>query len=144
VSQGPSSFTTNIHSHRTNTISSLLDTYSYLAIVDVRACIFQVPHLSHYKTYCANQVFAKGLLDYKKHDRKVEDFLLRCQESGFSRKLDLWNFLDKPRSRLVKYPLLLKQVHKYTEESHNDKTQLLLVVSNGKTNADNDFIHGVG
>ena len=57
--------------------------------------IFQVPNLRHYETYCANQVFAKGLLDFKKTDAKVEDFLTRCIESSFSRKLDLWNFLGK-------------------------------------------------
>ena len=57
--------------------------------------IFQVPNLRHYETYCANQVFAKGLLDFKKTDAKVEDFLTRCIESSFSRKLDLWNFLGE-------------------------------------------------
>ncbi|XP_067940534.1 rho guanine nucleotide exchange factor 3-like isoform X2 [Watersipora subatra] len=80
-----------------------------------------VPNLKHYETYCANQVFAKGLLDYKKTDPKVDDFLTRCQESSFSRKLDLWNFLDLPRSRLVKYPLLLKEVYKYTADGHSDR-----------------------
>ena len=57
--------------------------------------MLQVPNLKQYETYCANQVFAKGLLDYKKNDPKVDDFLTRCQESSFSRKLDLWNFLGK-------------------------------------------------
>ncbi|KAF6019624.1 ARHGEF3 [Bugula neritina] len=80
-----------------------------------------VPNLRHYETYCANQVFAKGLLDTKKTDKKVDDFLTRCLESPFSRKLDLWNFLDLPRSRLVKYPILLKQIYKYTEDNHPDK-----------------------
>lgn len=47
-----------------------------------------------YCAYCANQVHAKALLDEKKnHDKRLEDFLQRCLESPFSRKLDLWNFL---------------------------------------------------
>ena len=66
------------------------------------------------------------------------DFLQRCLESPFSRKLDLWSFLgadnrslhqslklkfdltlfpDVPRSRLVKYPLLVKQVLKFSEDA---------------------------
>ncbi|XP_067837906.1 rho guanine nucleotide exchange factor 3-like isoform X2 [Heptranchias perlo] len=64
-----------------------------------------LPSLVAYETYCCNQVSAKALLDYKKQQHRVDEFLRLCQESSFSRKLDLWNFLDLPRSRLVKYPL---------------------------------------
>ena len=56
---------------------------------------------------------AKAFLDKKtSEDKSFSDFLQRCLESPFSRKLDLWSYLDVPRSRLVKYPLLLKQVLK--------------------------------
>uniref|UniRef100_V9KQH8 Rho guanine nucleotide exchange factor 3 n=1 Tax=Callorhinchus milii TaxID=7868 RepID=V9KQH8_CALMI len=77
-----------------------------------------------YQTYCCNQVAAKALLDYKKQNRRVEEFLRLCQESAFSRKLDLWNFLDLPRSRLVKYPLLLKEVLRHTPSDHLDYPSL--------------------
>ncbi|KAK2503154.1 hypothetical protein MC885_016181 [Smutsia gigantea] len=60
-----------------------------------------LPCLSSYDSYCSNQVAAKALLDHKKQDHRVQDFLQRCLESPFSRKLDLWNFLDIPRSRLI-------------------------------------------
>lgn len=83
-----------------------------------------LPCLDSYKSYCSNQVAAKALLDHKKQDRRVHDFLQRCLESPFSRKLDLWNFLDIPRSRLVKYPLLLKEILKHTPNDHRDR-QLL-------------------
>ncbi|XP_076069489.1 rho guanine nucleotide exchange factor 3-like isoform X2 [Oratosquilla oratoria] len=80
-----------------------------------------VPRLKAYISYCANQVAAKAFLDDKKaSDKRFEDFLQRCLESPFSRKLDLWNFLDVPRSRLVKYPLLFKQILKYTDLDHED------------------------
>ena len=46
------------------------------------------------------------------------DFLQRCIESPFSRKLDLWSYLDVPRSRLVKYPLLLRQVLKFSNATN--------------------------
>ncbi|KAF7668724.1 hypothetical protein LDENG_00289790 [Lucifuga dentata] len=82
------------------------------------------PCLEAYVTYCCNQVGAKVLLDQKKHEKRVEHFLRLCQESSFSRKLDLWNFLDLPRSRLVKYPLLLKEIQKCTPPEHPDEDTL--------------------
>ncbi|XP_007655163.1 neuroepithelial cell-transforming gene 1 protein [Ornithorhynchus anatinus] len=80
--------------------------------------------LKAYKDYCSNQLAAKALLDQKKQDPRVQDFLQRCLESPFSRKLDLWSFLDIPRSRLVKYPLLLKEILRHTPKDHSD-VQLL-------------------
>uniref|UniRef100_A0A8C9WHA7 Rho guanine nucleotide exchange factor (GEF) 3, like n=1 Tax=Scleropages formosus TaxID=113540 RepID=A0A8C9WHA7_SCLFO len=82
------------------------------------------PCLEAYITYCCNQVGAKALLDQKKQDRRVQHFLQLCQESSFSRRLDLWNFLDLPRSRLVKYPLLLKEIQKCTPPEHPDQDTL--------------------
>lgn len=84
----------------------------------------QLPCLSSYTPYCSNQVKAKALLDQKKQDRRVQDFLQRCRQSPFSRKLDLWNFLDIPRSRLVKYPLLLREILKHTPNDHPDRQHL--------------------
>ncbi|XP_069012526.1 neuroepithelial cell-transforming gene 1 protein [Embiotoca jacksoni] len=83
-----------------------------------------LPRLNAYKDYCSNQLAAKTLLDQKKQDRRVQDFLQRCLESPFSRKLDLWSFLDIPRSRLVKYPLLLKEILRHTPPEHPDTTSL--------------------
>ncbi|NWI51974.1 ARHG8 protein, partial [Calyptomena viridis] len=79
-----------------------------------------LPRLHAYKGYCSNQLAAKALLDQKKQDRRVQDFLQRCLESPFSRKLDLWSFLDIPRSRLVKYPLLLREILRHTPKEHPD------------------------
>ncbi|XP_037388361.1 rho guanine nucleotide exchange factor 3 isoform X2 [Pygocentrus nattereri] len=83
-----------------------------------------LPCLDSYNSYCSNQVAAKALLDHKKQDHRVHDFLQRCLESPFSRKLDLWNFLDIPRSRLVKYPLLLREILKHTPNDHPDRQHL--------------------
>ncbi|XP_077025637.1 neuroepithelial cell-transforming gene 1 protein isoform X1 [Tamandua tetradactyla] len=83
-----------------------------------------LPGLNAYRGYCSNQLAAKALLDQKKQDPRVQDFLQRCLESPFSRKLDLWSFLDIPRSRLVKYPLLLKEIIRHTPKDHPD-VQLL-------------------
>ncbi|XP_075408550.1 neuroepithelial cell-transforming gene 1 protein isoform X2 [Tenrec ecaudatus] len=83
-----------------------------------------LPGLNAYKVYCSHQLAAKALLDQKKQDPRVQDFLQRCLESPFSRKLDLWSFLDIPRSRLVKYPLLIKEILRHTPKDHPD-VQLL-------------------
>uniref|UniRef100_A0A665WJK9 Neuroepithelial cell-transforming gene 1 protein-like n=1 Tax=Echeneis naucrates TaxID=173247 RepID=A0A665WJK9_ECHNA len=83
-----------------------------------------LPGLNAYKNYCSNQLAAKALLDQKKQDRRVQDFLQRCLESPFSRKLDLWSFLDIPRSRLVKYPLLLREILRHTPPDHPDGPSL--------------------
>lgn len=83
-----------------------------------------LPCLSEYTPYCSNQVKAKALLDQKKQERRVQDFLQRCLLSPFSRKLDLWNFLDIPRSRLVKYPLLLREILRHTDNEHPDRQTL--------------------
>lgn len=83
-----------------------------------------LPGLNAYKNYCSNQLAAKALLDMKKQDRRVQDFLQRCLESPFSRKLDLWSFLDIPRSRLVKYPLLLREILRHTPPDHSDVASL--------------------
>ncbi|XP_062928757.1 neuroepithelial cell-transforming gene 1 protein isoform X2 [Mobula hypostoma] len=83
-----------------------------------------LPRLDEYKEYCSNQLAAKALLDQKKQDKRVQDFLQRCLESPFSRKLDLWSFLDIPRSRLVKYPLLLKEILRHTPGGHSDQKNL--------------------
>uniref|UniRef100_W5NF50 Neuroepithelial cell transforming 1 n=1 Tax=Lepisosteus oculatus TaxID=7918 RepID=W5NF50_LEPOC len=88
-----------------------------------------LPGLNAYKDYCSNQLAAKALLDQKKQDRRVQDFLQRCLESPFSRKLDLWSFLDIPRSRLVKYPLLLKEILKHTPQDHPDVQSLEEAIS---------------
>ncbi|KAK4003185.1 hypothetical protein OUZ56_004966 [Daphnia magna] len=63
----------------------------------------------------------KKLLDEKKNsDPLFDDFLRRCLESSFSRRLDLWSYLDAPRSRLMKYPLLLTQTQKFAKNNHNE------------------------
>ncbi|CAG07346.1 unnamed protein product, partial [Tetraodon nigroviridis] len=114
------------------TLDSLIPLHqgSFLSALNVSVGSWlQFPCLEAYVTYCCNQVGAKALLDQKKNEKRVEHFLRLCQESSFSRKLDLWNFLDLPRSRLVKYPLLLKEIQKCTPPDHPDEDTLPDAVS---------------
>jgi len=86
---------------------------------------------SSYVSYCSNLINAKELLDAKRCEEngRVDDYLKRCTDSGFSRKLDLWDFLDQPRSRLMKYPILFKRIHKRTKDGHEDKRILLETIN---------------
>lgn len=89
-----------------------------------------IPGLKIYETYCSNLIRAKDVLDRKKiNDKRFEDFLQRCLQSSFSRKLDLWNYLDIPRNRLVKYPLLLQRILKHSSEDSLDRMLLPKAIS---------------
>ncbi|KAL8212518.1 UNVERIFIED_CONTAM: Rho guanine nucleotide exchange factor 3 [Gekko kuhli] len=99
-------------------------TFSIIFVFSFVPGLSKLPCLNSYDSYCSNQVAAKALLDHKKQDHRVQDFLQRCLESPFSRKLDLWNFLDIPRSRLVKYPLLLREILRHTPNDHPDQQHL--------------------
>jgi hypothetical protein len=58
-------------------------------------------------------VWARYLLDEKKYsNKKFQSFLKKRLESPHS--VDLWTYLDVPRSRIVKYPLLVKEILKHT------------------------------
>ena len=74
-----------------------------------------------YQNYCYNLCSIKECLEdnYQKNI-KLADFLQRCLESPFSRKLDLKALIDNPRLRLMKYPLLYRSIKNYTPESHPD------------------------
>lgn len=52
-----------------------------------------IPSLSPYIDYCANLVTAKHVMEVSKHNPAVVDFLQRCLDSEFSRKIELWTFL---------------------------------------------------
>lgn len=102
-----------------------------------------VPNLHHYISFCANQVFGKALLDEKKNDEAVEDFLQRCQDSPFSRKLDLWTLLDGARGKFVKYPLLMKTIQKYVsvldEEDNKNLAEAIKLAENVIAEADREM-----
>jgi len=83
-----------------------------------------IPTLRPYIDYCAKQLEIKEILFHISKDKQVSDFFQRCLEDPSSRKLDLWSFLDSPRSKLVKYPLLVTNIHKYTPKDHPDRTVL--------------------
>lgn len=83
-----------------------------------------------YSEYCANHESALGLLDQYKtmpaaqavFDKAMET--LRYQITCF----DVGSVLIKPVQRLLKYPLMLNELIKCTEDKHKDKSDLLKAV----------------
>jgi len=58
-------------------------------------------------------------LDEKRFSNKrFQSFLKKRLESPHS--VDLWTYLDVPRSRIVKYPLLVKEILKHTPNTDAD------------------------
>ena len=110
----------SVHSSLARQLESMRDRNGVFGSVG-KVLIDWTPQLEVYENYCANQRTAKQLLEMKiKSDKRMNDFLQRCLQSPFSRRLDLWSFLDVPRSRLVKYPLLFRSIKKYSSETSFD------------------------
>ena len=87
-----------------------------------------LPKLRQLVPCCARLAAAKELYDQKLAEPVVAAFLELCQQSPFSRKRSLWDFLDSQRSGLLKYPLLLKEVMKTTSDDHPDTPGLKKVL----------------
>lgn len=72
---------------------------------------------------CRNQIWARHLLESKKlSNKRFQEFIKKKLES--SHAVDLWTYLDVPRSRVVKYPLLVKEILKHTPSGHPDENSL--------------------
>ncbi|XP_058805491.1 rho guanine nucleotide exchange factor 3-like [Phymastichus coffea] len=76
-----------------------------------------------YVERCRSQVWARHIYESKKLScRRFQEFLKKRSES--LRSADLWTYLDVPRSRIVKYPLLVNEILKHTTVGHVDETAL--------------------
>ncbi|XP_012227565.1 rho guanine nucleotide exchange factor 3-like isoform X2 [Linepithema humile] len=72
-----------------------------------------------YLERCRTLIWARHLLDEKRFSNKrFQSFLKKRLESPHS--VDLWTHLDVPRSRIVKYPLLVKEILKHTPATDTD------------------------
>ncbi|KAK9766343.1 hypothetical protein K7432_004643 [Basidiobolus ranarum] len=73
-----------------------------------------------YLAYCGNQMNAYKLLQKKREDQTICQFLKDCMRSPECRNLDLSSFLLEPMQRITRYPLLLRQILHYTSKDHDD------------------------
>lgn len=72
---------------------------------------------------CKTQIWARYILDAKKLScKRFQEFIKKQSES--IRSSDLWTYLDVPRSRIVKYPLLVNEILKHTPTGHADEAVL--------------------
>eukprot|EP01114_Cavostelium_apophysatum_P018154 TRINITY_DN5556_c0_g1_i2.p2 TRINITY_DN5556_c0_g1~~TRINITY_DN5556_c0_g1_i2.p2 ORF type:complete len:976 (-),score=267.05 TRINITY_DN5556_c0_g1_i2:63-2990(-) len=77
-----------------------------------------VDFLKMYANYCMNQENAFKTLTKLKKDKKFESFLVYCAARPDCLGLDLGAFLIKPVQRICKYPLLLRELIRRTDEFH--------------------------
>ena len=83
-------------------------------------------------TFCQHQQHA---LDYLRlrYGRSKEDpftaFLIEAESNPLCRKLQLKDMIPMEMQRLVKYPMLLETIAKYTKDPSPEQTQILNAVS---------------
>jgi hypothetical protein len=77
-------------------------------------------YLKMYTMYCSNHPHALMKLQAVRQSKSVAKFLDQQHQNPLSRSLDLSNFLLKPIQRVCKYPLLVRELIKYTDSGHPD------------------------
>eukprot|EP01087_Luapelamoeba_hula_P011918 TRINITY_DN3304_c0_g1_i2.p1 TRINITY_DN3304_c0_g1~~TRINITY_DN3304_c0_g1_i2.p1 ORF type:complete len:521 (-),score=109.35 TRINITY_DN3304_c0_g1_i2:32-1594(-) len=77
--------------------------------------------LKMYTQYCSTQdTSMRTLSQVEKKNKAFAQFLDDCMSNPISRGLSINAFLIKPVQRICKYPLLLRELMKYTPEDHQD------------------------
>ncbi|ORX44302.1 hypothetical protein BCR36DRAFT_127473 [Piromyces finnis] len=82
-------------------------------------------YLKVYTMYCSNHPFALVKLQSLCRNKNFTKFLESRLQLPESRNLNLANFLLKPVQRICKYPLLLREIIKNTNEDHSDYKNLV-------------------
>lgn len=84
-----------------------------------------VPQFEPFIHYGAKQLEAKFEFENERSINKdFAKFVDDVERRRESRKLELNGYLTKPTTRLARYPLLLENVLKYTDEDNPDKTDI--------------------
>jgi len=85
-----------------------------------------VKNFTCYIRYGEIQPLAKEVLQYQRNTSKgLETFLKEMQSQQEFRRLPLESFLARPTTRLGRYPILIKDILKYTKEDHPDQKSLM-------------------
>jgi len=80
-----------------------------------------MPHFASYIRYCSCQLTAGQKLQRRlESDPVFKDALQKCSQHPGVKGMPLSSFLLKPMQRITKYPLLIKQILKFTPENHPD------------------------
>lgn len=96
-----------------------------------------------YAVYCRNHDDAISLVEKYEEIPDIQDAFTKCLDKirEHTRCWNLSSFLIKPVQRVLKYPLLLNELLKYTAEIHRDKYNLIKAISvmTDVANAINEF-----
>ncbi|KAL0109620.1 hypothetical protein PUN28_014577 [Cardiocondyla obscurior] len=108
-----------IHSNLRDELFKLRDRYGFTKTVGPMLLNWLSTLKKPYLERCRTLVWARNLLEEKRFtNKRFQSFLKKRLETPHS--IDLWTYLDVPRSRIVKYPLLVKQILKYTPATDAD------------------------
>ncbi|XP_071570820.1 rho guanine nucleotide exchange factor 3 isoform X1 [Temnothorax nylanderi] len=112
-----------IHSNLRDELFKLRDRYGFTNAVGPTLLNWLSTLKKPYLERCRTLVWARHLLEEKRFtNKRFQSFLKKRLESPHS--IDLWTYLDVPRSRIVKYPLLVKEILKYTPATDADHLPL--------------------
>lgn len=113
----------DVHSCLRDELLNLRDQYGFTETVGP-TILNWIPTLTKpYLERCRTQIWAKSILDEKRlTNKRFQSFLKKRLESPHS--IDLWTYIDVARSRIVKYPLLIKEILRHTSATHADQTTL--------------------
>jgi len=79
----------------------------------------------YYGVFCNHQKEAMNTIDAAlKTSSSLKTFLDSCQQKAGKQGLSIMDYLVKPFQRLLKYPLLLKELLKYTPSTHPDRNNI--------------------
>ncbi|CAL7946430.1 unnamed protein product [Xylocopa violacea] len=112
-----------VHSRLRDELIDLRDQYGFTEFVG-STILNWIPAITKpYLERCRSQIWAKHLLDDKRlTNKRFQSFLKKRLESPHS--IDLWTYMDVARSRIVKYPLLIKEILRHTPTLHTDQAFL--------------------
>nr|XP_031844722.1 rho guanine nucleotide exchange factor 3-like [Nomia melanderi] len=112
-----------IHTRLRDKLIELRDQYGYTDTIGPTILNWISTLTKPYLERCRTQIWAKHLLDEKRlTNKRFQSFMKKRLESPHS--IDLWTYIDVARSRIVKYPLLVKEILRHTPASHSDQTSL--------------------
>ncbi|XP_073258737.1 intersectin-1-like [Porites lutea] len=84
-----------------------------------------LPHLTPYVRFCSCQLKACQLLQNKTETNpEFKQLEKKCIADPRAKGLPLSSYLLKPLQRICKYPLLIREILKYTPENHFDRVNL--------------------
>lgn len=95
-----------------------------------------------YAPYCANLVYSRHLRNrLVESNADFSNFLTKALQDPITEKQDIKSFLIKPLQRLCKYPLLLRELKKYSPLQENPKLEKAIVEMNDVLNKVNESMH---